>query len=158
MAIKTLCLVHSWWISPCYVVLRGPSLHWPNSISLLRLYKGYNCVPHWCWLVAPITWVFNGCKNPVSGPLMVVFSLSRRAMWPFPSWTHLNFSVMIIQRLYWCSTLVLAGSTHYLGLYWLVKTLLSGLFMLDFALSRCATWPFPPGTLLNFSVMIIQRL
>jgi uncharacterized membrane protein len=116
------------------------------------------CVPHWCWVVAPITRDFNGCKNSVSWPLMGVFALSRHAMWPFPPWTHLNFSVMIIQRLYRCSTLVLAGSTHYLGLYWLVKTLLSGLFMFDFALSHCAMWPFPPWTHLNFSVMIIQRL
>jgi hypothetical protein len=157
MALKTLCLGHSWGFLPCHVVLCGPSLHGPTSIFLLRLYKGYNCVPHWWWLVAPITWVFNGCKNPVSGPLMLVFSLSRRAMWPFPPWTHLNFSVMIIQRLYRCSTLVLAGSTHYLGLNWLVKTLLSGLFMLVFALSRRATWPFPQGTHLHFSVMSIQR-
>ena len=89
---------------------------------------------------------------------MVVFTLSHRTMLPFPPWTHLNFSVTIIQRLYLCSTLVLAGSTHYLGLYWLVKTLLSGLLMVVFTLSRCATCPFPPWTHLNFSVMIIQRL
>jgi hypothetical protein len=157
MAIKTLCLVCSWWILPCYVVLHGPSLHGPTSISLLWVYKGNICVPHWCWVVAPITRDFNGCKNSVSWPLMGVFALSRRAMWPFPPWTHLNFSVTIIQRLQLCSTLVLAGSTHYLGLHWLVKTLLSGLFMFDFTLSRCATWPFPPGTHLHFSVMSIQR-
>ena len=57
-----------------------------------------------------------GGQNPVSGPLMVDFALLRRATWPFPSWTHLNFSVMIIQRLYLCSTLVLAGSTDLLEL------------------------------------------
>jgi hypothetical protein len=64
MAIKTLCLVRSWWISPCYVVLRGPSLHGPTSISLLSLNKGYSCVPHWCWLVAPITWDFYWLVKP----------------------------------------------------------------------------------------------
>jgi len=65
---------------------------------------------------------------------------------------------MITQWKFLCSTLVLGGSTHYLELYWLVKTLLSGLFMLVFTLSCRATWPFPPGTHLNFSVMNIQRL
>ena len=54
----------SWWFSPCHVMLRGPSLHGPTSISLLRLYKGYICVPHWCWVVAPITWDFNGWSKP----------------------------------------------------------------------------------------------
>ena len=83
----------------------------PPQFLCYRLYKGYICVPHWCWVVAPIAWDFNGYKNPVSGLLMVVFALSRHATWPFPSWTHLNFSVMIIQRLYLCSTLVLGGST-----------------------------------------------
>ena len=116
MAVKMLCLGRSWWISPCYVMLRGPSLHGPTSISLLSLNKGYSCVPHWCWLVAPIAWDFIGYKNPKSGLLMVVFALSRHATWPFPSWTHLNFSVMIIQRLYLCSTLVLSGSTDLLEL------------------------------------------
>ena len=89
---------------------------------------------------------------------MVVFTLSRRATGPFPPRTHLDFSVKIIQWLYLCSTLVLGGSTHYLELYWLVKTLLSGLLRLVFTLSRRAMWPFPPWTHLNFSVMIIQRL
>jgi hypothetical protein len=134
MAVKTLCLGHSWWFSLCHIVLCGPSLQGCTSISLLQLYKGYICFPHWCWVVAPITWDFNGYKNPVSGVFMLVFALSRRATWPFPPWTHLNFSVTIIQNLYLCSTLVLAGSTHYLGLYWLVKTLLSGLLMVVFAL------------------------
>jgi hypothetical protein len=58
------------------------------------------CVPHWCWVVAPITLDFNGCKNSVSClATHGVFALARRAMWPFPPWTHLNFSVTIIQRL-----------------------------------------------------------
>jgi hypothetical protein len=95
--------------------------------------------------------------NPVSPMVMVVFTLSRCTVCPFPPWTHLNFSVMTIQRLYLCSTLVLGGSTHYLEHYWLVTTLLSGPLMVVFTLSRCATWPFPPWTHLNFSVMIIQR-
>ena len=116
MAVKMLCLGRSWWFSLCYVVLCGSSLHGPTSISLLSLNKGYSCVPHWCWVVAPIAWDFIGYKNPKSGLLMVVFALSRHATWPFPSWTHLNFSVMIIQRLYLCSTLVLAGSTDLLEL------------------------------------------
>jgi hypothetical protein len=89
---------------------------------------------------------------------MLVFALSRRAMWPIPPWTHLNFSVMIIQKLYLCSTVLLGGNTHYLELYWMVKTLLSGPLMVVFALSRRATWPFPPWTYLDFSVTIIQRL
>jgi hypothetical protein len=113
---KPCCLGCSWWFSPCHVVLRGPSLHGPTSISLLWLYNGYICVPHWCWLVALIYSNFNGCKNTVSGPLMVVFTLSRHTMWPFPPWTHLNFSAMIIQRLYLCPTLVLSGSTDLLKL------------------------------------------
>jgi hypothetical protein len=92
----------------------------------------------------------------LSWPLMGVFALSHRAMWPFPPWTHLNFSGMIIQSLYLCSTLLLGGNTHYLELFWMVKTLLSGLFMLVFTLSRRATWPFPPWTHLNFSVTKIQ--
>jgi hypothetical protein len=69
---KPCCLGCSCWFSPCHVVLRGPSLHGPTSISLLWLYKGYICVPHWCWVVAPITWDF-GYKNPVSGGVHVGF-------------------------------------------------------------------------------------
>jgi hypothetical protein len=153
-----LYLGRSWWFSLCHVILCGPSLHGPTSISLLWLYKGNICVPHWCWLVAPITWDFNGYKNPVSGLLKVDFPLFRRATWPFLPWTHLNFSPIIKQRLLLCPTLVFAGSTHYLGLYWLVKTLLSGLLIVVFAMSRHATCPFPPWTHLNFSVMTIQRL
>jgi hypothetical protein len=108
---------------PCHVMLRGPSLHWPTSMSLLWLYRGYICVPDWCWGVAPITWDVISCKNPLSWLLMVVFTLSHCATWPFPPWTHLNFSVMIIQRLYLCFTLVLGGSTHYLWLCWMLETL-----------------------------------
>jgi hypothetical protein len=96
--------------------------------------------------------------NPVPGPVMVVFTLSRCTMCPFSPWTNLIFSVIIIQRLYLCSALVLGGSTHYLELYWLVKTLLSGLLMVVFAMSCHATWPFPPLSHLNVSVMIIQML
>jgi hypothetical protein len=92
---KPCCLGCSCWISPCHVMLRGPFLQGPTSITLLWVYKGNICVPHWCWVVAPITWDFDGYKNFVSGPLMVVFTLSRRAMWPFPPGTHLNFSGMI---------------------------------------------------------------
>ena len=89
---------------------------------------------------------------------MVVFTLSRRATWPFPPWTHLNFSVMIIQRLYLCSTLVLGGSTDYLELCWLVETLCLGW---SWWFSPCHVMLLGPslhGTHLNFSVMIIQRL
>jgi hypothetical protein len=110
------CLGCSWWFSPLHIMLRGPSLHGPTSISLLGLYKGYICVPHRCCLVALIYWNFNGYKNAVSGPLMVVFTLSCHTMWPIPPGMHLNFSVTIIQRLYLCSTLVLGCSTHFLGL------------------------------------------
>ena len=117
MAVKMLCLGRSWWFSLCYVVLCGSSLHGPTSISLLSLNKGYSCVPHWCWVVAPIAWDFIGYKNHLSELLlMVAFALSRRATWPFPPWTHLIFSVTIMQRLYLCSKLVLGCSTHYLGL------------------------------------------
>jgi hypothetical protein len=56
-------------------------------------------------------------KTLLSGLLMVVFAMSRHATWPFPPLLHLNVSDMIIQMLYLCSTLVLGGSTHYLGLY-----------------------------------------
>ena len=104
--LETLCLDRSWWFLPCHVMLCGPSLHGPTSNSLLQLYKGYICVPHWCWVVALIYWNFIGCKNPVPGPVMLVFTLSRHATWPFPPWTHLNFSVTIIDRLYLCSTLI----------------------------------------------------
>ena len=69
MAVKMLCLGRSWWFSLCYVVLCGSSLHGPTSISLLSLNKGYSCVPHWCWVVAPIAWDFIGYKNPKSGLL-----------------------------------------------------------------------------------------
>jgi hypothetical protein len=89
---------------------------------------------------------------------MVVFTLSHRGACPFPPWTNLNFSVMFIQRLYLCFTLVLAGSTHYLELYWLVKTLLSGLLMVVFVMSCHATWPFLPLSHLNVSDMIIQMI
>jgi hypothetical protein len=90
----------SWWFSPCAVVLLGPSLHGPTSISLLPLYTRYICVRHWCWVVAPITWNFIGCENPVSGLVMVVVTLSCHATWPFSPWTHLNSSVTIIDWLY----------------------------------------------------------
>jgi hypothetical protein len=63
LAVKTLCLGQSWWFSPCHILLLGPSLHGPTSISLLWLYKGYICVPHLCWVVAPITWNFIVCEN-----------------------------------------------------------------------------------------------
>jgi hypothetical protein len=62
-------------------------------------------------------------KTLLSGPVMVFFTLSRCATQPFPPWTHLNFSVMLIQRLYLCSTLVLGGSTDLLELYWRLETL-----------------------------------
>ncbi len=38
----------------------------------------------------------------LSGLVMVVFILFCHATWPFPPWTHLNFSIMIIQILYLC--------------------------------------------------------
>ena len=65
--VKTRYMGWSWWFSPCHVVLRGSSLQGPTSISLLWLYKGYICVPHWCWVVALIFWNFIGYKHPVSG-------------------------------------------------------------------------------------------
>ncbi len=61
------------------------------------------------------------CGNHVSGPVMVVFTLSCCATWPFPPWTHLNSSITILERLYLCSTMVLGGSTHFLELYYLWK-------------------------------------
>ncbi len=154
------CLDKSWWFSPFHVVLLGPSLQRPTKISLSRIYKSYICVPHWCWVVAPISWNFIGCENLVSGLVMVVVTLSRHATWPFPPGTHLNFYVMHIPRLYLCSTLVLGCSTHFLELYWLWKHV-SGPLMVVLTLSHCATWPFPPGTHLNFfnfSVTNIPRL
>jgi hypothetical protein len=111
------CLGWSWWLSPCHVVLLGPSLHGPTLIPLLQLLIGYICVPHWCWVVAPINWNFISCGNHVSGPVMMVFTLSCCATWPFPPWTPLNSSVTIIDWLYLCSTLVLGGSTHFLEFY-----------------------------------------
>jgi hypothetical protein len=60
------CLGWSGWSSPCPVVLLVPSLHGPTSISLLQLYKGYNCVPHWCGVVAPISCHFIGCVHDLS--------------------------------------------------------------------------------------------
>ena len=125
--VKALCLGQSWWFSPCHIVVRAPSLHGPTSISLLCLYKGYICVLHWCWVVAPITWDFVGWWKPCAlASHGGQGTLSHRGACPFPPWTHLNCSVMIIQRLYLCSALVLGGSIHYLELYWLVKTLCLG--------------------------------
>jgi hypothetical protein len=34
---KQKCLGQSWWVSPCHVMLLGPSLHGPTSIPLLQL-------------------------------------------------------------------------------------------------------------------------
>jgi hypothetical protein len=95
-------------------VLLGPSLDGPTLLPLLQLLIGYICVPHWCWVAAPISWNFISCGNHKTGPVMVVFTLSCCATWPFPPWTHLNFSLTIIDRLNLCSTLVLGGSTHYI--------------------------------------------
>jgi hypothetical protein len=119
LAAETQCLGRSWWFSPCPVVLLGPSLHGPTLMPLLQLLIGYICVPHWCWVVAPINWNFISCTNHVSGPVLMVFTLSCCATWPFPPLTHLNSSILILDWLYFCSTLVLGGSTHYLELYWL---------------------------------------
>jgi hypothetical protein len=101
LPVETMCLGWSWWFSPCPVELLGPSLHGPTLIPLLQFWIGYICVPHWCWVVAPITWNFIGCENPVSGPIMMVFTLSCCATWPFSPWTHLNFSVTFSDRLYY---------------------------------------------------------
>jgi hypothetical protein len=60
--LETLCLDRSWWFSPCHVLLLGPSFQGPTWISLLWLYIGYICVPHWGWVLAPITWNFTGLK------------------------------------------------------------------------------------------------
>jgi hypothetical protein len=62
--VKTLCLGRSWWFSPCQVMLLGHSLHGPTTITLFRLYKGYICVPHWCWVVALISGIFIGRSKP----------------------------------------------------------------------------------------------
>ena len=64
--VKTLCLGCSWWFSPCHVMLLGHSLHGPTSISLLCLYKGYICVPHWCWVLALTYWNFVGWWKPAA--------------------------------------------------------------------------------------------
>jgi hypothetical protein len=105
-------------VTSCY---SGPSLHGPTSISLLQLYKGYICVPHWCWVVTPITWNFIGWWKPCCLGCSWFCTTFCHATWPFPPCTHLNFSVMIIQRLYLCSTLVFGGSTDLLELYRLWK-------------------------------------
>ena len=62
--VKILCLGQSWWFPPCHIVVRAPSLHGPTSITLFWFYKGYICVLHWCWVVAPITCDFVGCWKP----------------------------------------------------------------------------------------------
>ena len=86
---------------------------------------------------------------------MVVFTLSHCGACPFPPWTHLNCSVMIIQRLYLCSTLVFGGSTDLLELYRLWKPCVrpSGLFMVVFTLSRHASGPSLHG---STSISLLQ--
>ena len=59
------CLGQSWWFSPCHIMLLSPFLQQPTSFSLLQLYRGYICVPHWCWVVALIYWNFIGSENLV---------------------------------------------------------------------------------------------
>ena len=44
-----------------------------------------------------------------------------------------------------------------LGTLFAVKTLLSGLVLAVFTLSCHATWPFPPETHLNFSVINYKK-
>jgi hypothetical protein len=60
---KQKCLGQSWWVSPCPVVLLGSSLHGPTSFCLLQFEIGYICVPHWCWVVALISWNCIGSQN-----------------------------------------------------------------------------------------------
>jgi hypothetical protein len=90
--------------------------------------------------------------------VMVVFTLRCCATWPFLPWTHLNFSVTIVNRLYLCPTLVLGGSTHYLELYWLWKPCLGWSWGLSPCHVMLATWPFSPWTHLKSSVTIFDCL
>jgi hypothetical protein len=90
--LETLCLNRSWRFSPCHVLLLGPSIQGPTWISLLWLYIGYICVPHWGWVLAPITcnfWLWKpylGCSWCFSPCHFVLHD-------PFPPGRHLNFSV-----------------------------------------------------------------
>ena len=155
--VKTCCLGRSWWFSPCHVVLRGPSLQRPTSISLLWLYKGYICVPHWCWVVALIFWNFIGYKHPVSGcswwfsPFHVMLlghslhgPTSISLLWLYKGYICVPHWCWVVALIHW----------NFIG----CKNPVPGLLMVVFTLSRHATWPFPPWTHLNFSVMFIQRL
>jgi hypothetical protein len=76
LAVETMCLGLSWWFSLCPVVLLGPSLHGPTSISLTIIDRLYLCSTlvlggsthhlelYYPW--KPCVWAGHGGFHPVT--------------------------------------------------------------------------------------------
>jgi hypothetical protein len=108
-------------------------------------------------VVAPINWNFISCRNHVSWPVMMVFTLSCCASWPFRPWTPLLSTITILEGYicvpHWCWV-----ESHITWNFIGCKNAVSGLVKMVFTLSCSATWPFPPWNHLNSFITILERL